>query len=129
MDIFGNEYELPALTVELAERMEDAGKGDTIRERAKKRYAFLRDLFGKDACEEIAGGKAYDKADTRRLDIAFMLVQREYAQPVVEEQRRTLEEQTEAIKQLGDMFETVAKAAQLPAILQKNNRQKFSKVK
>ncbi len=121
MIIFDNEYELPKLTIELAEKMEQAAAVVGLKDRIKARRSFLTELFGADAVEVITDGKTVNDCDTRRVDLAFMMVQREYDLPVREARNEELQEQMEAIKGLTGLLETATKAASMPIM----NRQGF----
>lgn len=125
MIIFNSEYELPKLTISLAEDMEKAAKGVALKERLKARYDFLAKLFTKEQLAEIVEGQTFSEADTRNIDLAFILVQREYSEPIREAQRADIGAQMEAIEGLAKLLDSMANAAKSPVM----NRQIFRAAK
>lgn len=125
MIIFDNDYEMPALTIDLAEKMEKANTTTGIKDRATARYNFLKELFGDKALAEICGADSLSKTDVRRIDIAFMLVQHECNREVRELQKVEMQEQLDIVNGLTGVLESFTKAATMPAM----NRQGFRAVR
>lgn len=125
MIIFENDYELPAYTVGVAEAMESAAKATGIKDAAKARFEFLRTVLGKDAAAEVCGGATVATVDISRVNVAFMLVQREYLRPTLEAQREEMEQQTEMLKQMAEAVRAITEAAKAPEL----SRQGFRAVK
>lgn len=122
IDNYGNEVELPTLTVAINDALNKASKGQNDTAGFNARYEFLKSILSADYLKEVLGGSNINEIDLMALSTLFSQVQLTYTEPMIEQ----------SLKPALKMLEEVAPMLEKMNVIQSNtnnSRQVFNRVK
>lgn len=123
-DDYGNNVELPTLTLALNEKLNEAAKGGNEEKAQRLRYELLKEILGEEYTAEALNGSNVNEIDLIRLSKVFSEVQMAYTLPIIEDSVKP------ALKMLEDVLPMIEKMERIQANGGgKPNRQGFSRVK
>ena len=111
-------YELPKKTINIANKLDEVLKTDSIRglsvrEKYQKLHTFTKDVLGEETAKEILGTDNLDEIDLSELTITVRKIVDAYEKPITDYQ---MEKNREKLAGLPvKQMETLAKAASVAA--------------
>lgn len=92
IELNGETYELPKLTITLQEMLDTAGSQRSTRAAFEKQLEAVQKVLGKDAAAKVLDGKQLKDIDLMALATTFSAVVTAYQKPLLEAQAASLEE-------------------------------------
>lgn len=115
-------YELPAKTMAVAEKLDEALKVDTrndlnIRAKYQLLYDTVNDLLGTENAEKVLGGNNLESVDLSNVTLAFRSIADAYDKPVADYNAKKARERLAASQ--VDQVLKIANAAQMMQSMKK----------
>lgn len=123
-DDLGNTFELPKLTIALAEEMDGVPNKGGFKETAKAMYEFVKKVLPGDYLKAELDGSKLDSIDIVKLRNIYDGINTAYTSALEDGRVQSMNEQMENI---APMLDTLSKAMELNR--QASSRQGFSRVK
>lgn len=123
-DESGNEYELPKLTLKLAEEMDSVPSQSNLQATAKAMYAFVSKVLPKDYLANALDGSKIEDVDIVSLRNIYDRINDAYTSAM---EYGKLQSMNERIESVAPMIDTMDKVINLDT--QAKSRQGFKRVK
>lgn len=94
----GSKFELPKLTLDISDQMDEVQEAAGNRERYSKQLTLLQNVLPAEYLEEKLDGTTVSEVDLTQLNCLYIGVIQAYSAPVTEAQNRMLSEQMKQIK-------------------------------
>lgn len=94
----GAKFELPKLTLDISDQMDDVQTAESNRERYSRQLSLLQSVLPDEYLEKKLDGTEVNDVDLTQLNCLYIGIVQAYSAPVAEAQNRMMSEQLRTIK-------------------------------